>query len=216
MPGGAKRSRTADLDTASVALYQLSYGPSSQPLEGQSIEVEPSLAAFLRGRTPAATERVVWPRSAGEFDFSAYLTPDPPPLELVVSSRAILVRGSQVLAFDSPTGTTHVIPGGRREPGESLEDTLTREIREEIGCEIAPGPRPLGFIQLHDRLAPRDGSPYPYPDSLWVVYAATALPGGTSPIGDEWVRDPRFVDVGTLSGLNVSPVELVFVEAAMA
>ena len=187
----------------------------SQPLEGQSIEVDALLAAYLRGRTPAATERVVWPLTGGEFDFSAYLTPDPPPLGLVVSSRAILVRDGLVLAFDSETGTTHVIPGGRREPGESLEATLTREIREEVGCEIAPGPRPLGFIQLHNRLARRDGSPYPHPDSLWVVYAATALPGGTSPIGDEWVRDPRFVDVGTLSGLNVSPVELVFVEAAL-
>lgn len=62
----------------------------SQPLEGQSIEVEPSLAAFLRGRTPAATGRVVWPQSAGEFDFSAYLTPDPPPLELVVFVEAAL------------------------------------------------------------------------------------------------------------------------------
>ena len=41
----------------------------SQPLEGQSIEVEASLAAFLRGRTPAVTERVVWPESGGEFDF---------------------------------------------------------------------------------------------------------------------------------------------------
>lgn len=187
----------------------------SQPLEGQSIEVEAALAAFLRGRTPAAVERVVWPQGAGEFDFSAYLTPDPPPLELVVSARAILLRDGLVLAFDSGTGTTHVIPGGRREPGESLEDTLTREIREEVGCEIAPGPRPLGCIRLHNRLPRQDGSPYPYPDSLWVVYAATALAGGTSPIGDEWVHDPRFVDVGTLSALNVSPVELAFVEAAM-
>lgn len=61
----------------------------SQPLEGQSIEVEPSLAAFLRGRTPAATERVEWLQSAGELDFSAYLTPDPPPLELVFVEAAL-------------------------------------------------------------------------------------------------------------------------------
>ncbi|MDQ3097828.1 MAG: NUDIX hydrolase, partial [Chloroflexota bacterium] len=113
------------------------------------------------------------------------------------------------------TGTTHVIPGGRREPGESLEDTLTREIREEVGCDIAPGPRPLGFIQLHNRLARRDGSPYPHPDSLWVVYAATALPGDEPSGEDELVRDPRFVEVRSLRALNVSPVELAFVEAAL-
>lgn len=178
--------------------------------------MEPTLAAFLLGRTPAATERVVWPQSGGEFDFHAYLTPDPPPLALVVSARAILLRDGLVLAFESGTGTTHVIPGGRRERGESLEDTLTREIREEVGCEIAPGPRPLGLIQLHSRLPRRDGSPYPYPDSLWVVYAATALPGGEPSGEDEWVRDPRFVERSSLVGLKVSPVELAFVEAALS
>ena len=29
-------------------------------------------------------------------------------------------------------------PGGKREPGESLEDCLRREIREELGIEITP------------------------------------------------------------------------------
>lgn len=177
--------------------------------------MEASLAAFLRGRTPAATERVVWAQSGGEFDFHAYVTPDPPPLELIVSARAILFRRGLVLAFDSGTGTTHVIPGGRREPGESLEDTLAREIREEIGCEIAPRPRQLGLIQLHDRLPRREGSPYPYPDSLWIVYAATALPGSGPQSEDVWVRDPRFVEVSSLPSLNVSPVELAFVDAAL-
>lgn len=177
--------------------------------------MEPSLAAFLRGRTPAATERVVWAQSGGEFDFHAYVTLDPPPLELIVSARAVLFRDGLVLAFDSGTGTTHVIPGGRREPGESLEDTLAREIREEIGCEIAPRPRRLGLIQLHDRLPRREGSPYPYPDSLWVVYAATALPGGEPQSQDVWVRDPRFVEVNSLPTLKVSPVELAFVDAAL-
>lgn len=177
--------------------------------------METSLAAFLSGRTPAAIEHVVWPQTGGEFDFCAYLTPDPPPLDLVVSARAILIRDGLVLAFDSGTGTTHVIPGGRREPGESLEGTLAREIREEIGCEIAPGPRPLGFIQLHNCLPRRHGSPYPYPDSLWIVYAANALPGGEPPSGDVWVRDPRFVTVEALPDLKISPVELAFVEAAL-
>ena len=34
---------------------------------------------------------------------------------------------------------TYLLPGGGVEPGESLEETLTREVREECACEIAIG-----------------------------------------------------------------------------
>jgi len=37
-------------------------------------------------------------------------------------------------------------PGGKREPGESLEDCLRREVREELGVEIT---RPALFRVIH-------------------------------------------------------------------
>lgn len=178
--------------------------------------MDASLAAYLRGRTPVATQHVSWPHTGGEFDCAAYLVSEPPPLELVVSARAILVRDRLVLAFESGTGSTHVIPGGRRQPGESLEQTLVREVREETGCVVAAAPRQVGVIVMHDCNARREGSPYPYPDGLWVMYAATAQDGGTLCSEDEWVHDPRFVDPATLPALGVSPVELAFVDAARA
>ncbi len=158
---------------------------------------------------------MLWPKTGGDFDFAAYLLTEPPPLALVVSARAILTRDGRVLAFESGTGTNHIIPGGRRRPEESLEQTLAREIREETGCAIAPEVRQLGIIHLYNRLPRREGSPYPFPDALWVVYAAAALPGGALISEDEWVRDPRFVEVGALADLKVSAIELAFVEAAL-
>jgi mutator protein MutT len=61
-------------------------------------------------------------------------------------------------------------PGGKREPGESLEDCLRRELREELEIEITP-PRPFKIlchaypektVELHFfRCAIADGRPRP-------------------------------------------------------
>jgi A/G-specific adenine glycosylase len=61
----------------------------------------------------------------------------------VTVTAAVLRRGGQVLIGRRPErallGGLWEFPGGRLEPGESLESCLRREIREEIGVEIEVG-----------------------------------------------------------------------------
>lgn len=174
--------------------------------------MDSALAAYLDGRAPVAQERVTWPNGL-TFDFAAYLLAESPPVDFVVSVRAILERDARILVFETGRGETHIVPGGQRLPGESFVETLEREIREETGCRLAPGPRQLGVIHLHLHSPRPAGSPYPYPDSLWLVYAASALPGGELVSGDDWVREPRFLEPDDVARLPISPVERAFLHA---
>ena len=167
------------------------------------------------GLTPDATEQWYWPTLGQRFDVNSYLTTMEPPLELVVSVRAIARRGGEVFLFESE-GQSHAIPGGRREPGESPEAALVREIREETGCAIVGTARPLGILHLHN-LSPQRTDPrykYPYPDTLQWVFVAE-VSGEATPSDDPFVDNGRFVPVEEARRLLTSPGERLFVDAAL-
>lgn len=55
---------------------------------------------------------------------------------------AVIVRGGQVFATQRGYGEWQgwwEFPGGKMEPGESPQDALVREIREELDAEISVG-----------------------------------------------------------------------------
>lgn len=59
---------------------------------------------------------------------------------MIEVSAALIVAGGRLLIARRPPGT-HLagrweFPGGKREPGESWEACLAREIREELSCDI--------------------------------------------------------------------------------
>lgn len=57
---------------------------------------------------------------------------------------AVIVRGDAVLCAQRGPGGAQAglweFPGGKVEVGETAESALIREVREELGCEIAVGP----------------------------------------------------------------------------
>jgi 8-oxo-dGTP diphosphatase len=76
------------------------------------------------------------------------------------------------------------VPGGRVEPGEDDAAALVREMREETGLDVEPGPL-VGRVRR---------GPYDIGD-----YACTVR-GGTLRAGDD-AADARFVDAAALAAL---------------
>jgi 8-oxo-dGTP diphosphatase len=87
------------------------------------------------------------------------------------------------------------VPGGRVEPGEDDAAALVREMREETGLEVAPGPL-VGTVAR---------GPYAIAD-----YRCTVVGGALRP-GDD-ALDARFVDRATLRSLPLVPELLVTLE----
>ena len=80
------------------------------------------------------------------------------------------------------------VPGGRVEPGEDDAAALVREMREETGLEVVPGPL-VGSVRR---------GPFAIAD-----YRCTVV-GGALRAGDD-ALDARFVDLAALEALPLVP-----------
>src|SRR5262245_15437832 len=115
-----------------------------------------------------ADEQAEWPPL--RLRVRTYLTTTLPPLDLVSSVRALVRQAGKSLVVRDPI-SVHILPGVRREPGETLMQTLHREVLEEAGWTIRE-PRLIGLAHFQHLTPKPDDYRYPYPDFLHLVYVA--------------------------------------------
>src|SRR5262249_27839583 len=132
--------------------------------------MDAELFTFLRGRNHKAEGFVTWRGGSMPLRFRCYLDLEQPPAAFVTNVRAVVVGEASVLVLDR----RHVLPRGRLELGETLDEALRRELLEETGWCIEPT-RQLGFIHFHHLADKPADYALPYPDFLQVVYLARAV-----------------------------------------
>ena len=134
--------------------------------------VNPELEDFLVGGKRLAEESVTWGKVL-PLRVTYYLGADYPPLQYISSVRALVFQKDSLIVIRDVEGHFHIVPGGRREGDETLEETLHREVLEETGWTLT-NVSLLGFAHFH-HLAPRPADyAYPYPDFLWIIYTVEA------------------------------------------
>lgn len=105
------------------------------------------------------------------LEFRTYLADELPPRAFVGSVRAIVLRKDEVLLVHSLIPILSV--GGRREPGETIEQTLLREVAEETGWMVSPL-EVIGFTHCRHLDEQRPDWGRPAPDWIDPLFAAVA------------------------------------------
>jgi ADP-ribose pyrophosphatase YjhB (NUDIX family) len=103
--------------------------------------------------------------------------------------RLLLIRRGQ-----EPSRGLWSLPGGRVEPGESLEEAVVREVREETALDVRAG-APVGRV-----LIPAGAAVYDVTD-----FACTLLDPAAEPVAGDDADGVTWVDATALDGLACTP-----------
>ncbi len=128
---------------------------------------------------PRSDERA---RTCPACGYTSYPPVSPAIMILVTNGRKLLLARKP--AF--PPGRFSAL-AGFVEPGETLEDTVIRETREEVGVEV----KNIRYF---------GSQPWPFPHSLMVAFTADYASGEVRPDGVE-IAEAYWFEPGTLPGL---------------
>jgi 8-oxo-dGTP diphosphatase len=122
-----------------------------------------------------------------------------PPDEQVARLHVVAVDADGLVVVCRSVEGWRFLPGGRREPGETLADLCRRELREEAGCDVLGTPDPVFAYQ---RATSRSPEPYrarfTHPVSAWAYAVAQVQVSGqpTNPPDGESVVEVRSLPPG--------------------
>lgn len=131
------------------------------------------LAEYLSQHTAIDEETQTWGGGSVPLQVRSYVCSEFPPEELVTSVRGIVFRETEVLVVRVLDGNVHLMPGGRREAGESFEETFRREVLEETGWTLNHVAL-LGFMHFFHLSPKPDGYQYAYPEFVQVIFQGEA------------------------------------------
>jgi 8-oxo-dGTP diphosphatase len=128
----------------------------------------------------------------------------------IVAVGAVIVDGDRVLLVkrgNEPLKGEWSLPGGAVEIGETLEDALVREAREETGLDVEIGP----VVEVLDRIL-RDGAGRVEYHYVIVDYLCRAR-SGTAACGSD-AADVRWVGADELPDVHLTPRVTSVIEKA--
>ena len=156
-----------------------------------------------------AVEAVQW--GSIQLLMTSYLGRTLPPLDSITSVRVIVMRENEILVVRDPE-SVHILPGGRREAGETLLQTLQREMLEETGWTIQ-NISLLGFKHFHHLTPEPEDYPYPYPDffqAIYRAYANTFIENARDKDGYE--LEVMYLPIDVVASLAISEGERKYIE----
>lgn len=132
--------------------------------------------------TPTEARREERSRVCPKCKYTTYPPISPAIMILITRGREILLARKK----EWPQGRFSAL-AGFVEPGETLEDTVRRETREEVGVEIT-------------NLRYFGSQPWPFPHQLMIAFTADYASGEVTPDGVE-IEEARFFDAEQLPNL---------------
>jgi 8-oxo-dGTP diphosphatase len=145
----------------------------------------------LQDRFPLLCAPQRWEWGGIDAAFSTDLPAD----NLVTNVHVVGFVGEQIVVCRDSRGVW-LLPGGTREEGETVQDCVVRELREEAGARLAG---PLRWIGAHHCVSDRPAPYRPHqlhPDNAWLWCAADVIldSAPACPPDAEQILEVRAVD----------------------